>query len=125
MRNDNLNDRNDELRDNNDDQLRPNTMNEMIREASGNADTNLNELQDTSTGAPASDDTNRGTDTTHGVNYSPNDASGVLSGGTVDMDNQGGTGGHGSLAARGKFGSNLEPKHNVTGSDFDGQVSTS
>lgn len=124
MRNDNLNDRNDELRDQNDDQLRPNTMNEMIREASGDADTNLNELQDTSTGTHHSDDS-RNNDISRGVNYSPNDASGVLSGGTVDMDNQGDVGAHAAPGAHGKFGSNLEPKHNVTGSDFDGQVSTS
>lgn len=124
MRNDNLNDRNDDLRDGNEDQLRPNTTNEMIREASGNPDTNLNALQDTSTGAPDTGSSRSG-DITRGVNYSPNDASGVLSGGTSDMDNQGDVGAHAAPGSHGKFGSNLEPKHNVTGSDFDGQVSTS
>ena len=120
IRNDNL-----EERDNSEDnQLRPNTMNEQIRAAHGDPDTDLNELGDHSTGAdPAG--ASRSAGAVGGVNYAPNDASGTLSGGISDMDNQGGVGGHAAPGSHGKFGSNLEPKHNVTGSDFDGQVSTS
>lgn len=120
----NPNDRTDERGAHNDNQLRPHTMNEVIREASGDPDTNLNALQDSSTGATHSH-TSHPTDNTSGVGYSPNDASGVQSGGISDMDHQGGTGGHASLAAPGKFGSSLEPKQGVTGSDFDGQVASS
>ena len=87
------NDRNDDLR-NDDDQLRPNTMNEQIREASGGRDINQNELTATdeeiaNTGEERSHGTHdHGIDQTQGVSYTPNDASGVRSGGVADMDDQ-------------------------------------
>lgn len=125
MKNDN---RNDETRNNDQDQLRDNTMNEVIRETSGDADTNLNDLRDTDDmddnsriSASASGDT----DTTQGMSYNPNDTSAVRSGGTTDMDDQTAGGAGLNTGARDGLGSHLRPKENVTGSDFDGQNRTS
>lgn len=117
---------NDEQRHIDDDQLRMNTTNETIREASGDPDTNLNNLKDdvdTEFGdSPRSDDA---IDLTQGVHYTPNDASGVRSGGTVDMDDQTSGGAGLDSGTRRGAGSNLTPKKGITGSDYDGQNSTS
>ena len=125
-------DRRDENRDANDDQLRPNTMNEAIREASGNPDADLNQLgaesrQDQAAGngvSPVHDDLT-GIDSTQGVSYTPNDASAVRSGGTTDMDDQTAGGAGLADAVKRGAGTNITDKRNVTGSDFDGQVKTS
>jgi len=125
-------DRRDENRDANDEQLRPNTMNEVIREASGNPDADLNQLgtesrmdqSDTDRISPANDDLT-GIDSTRGVTYTPNDASAVRSGGTTDMDDQTAGGAGLADALKRGAGTNITTKRNVTGSDFDGQVKTS
>ena len=104
-----------------------NTTNETIREASGDPDMDLNELKDNEAESDyerrsrASDNN----DITQGVSYNPNDAPGVRSGGVSDMDDQT-TGGAGlNTGTRKGSGSNLTPKTGVTGSDYDGQNSTS
>lgn len=81
-------------------------MNETLREQTGNEELHS-------------------TDQSAGVSYTPNDASGVRSGGTTDMDDQ--TAGGAGLAAGERLGSgsNITTKRNVTGSDFDGQVKSS
>jgi hypothetical protein len=125
---DNRNDR-DDLRNSDDDQLRPNTMNEAIREASGDPDADLSDLQDTT----SSDMEGEGrrisgtsdVDQTQGVGYTPNDASGVRSGGITDMDDQTAGGAGLNTGARQGLGSHLNTKKGVSGSDYDGQNATS
>lgn len=121
----NMNNANDNRSD--DDQLRPNTMNETIREASGDPDADLTQLGSRTTGQSGSGnmDDVHGSDQTMGVSNNPNDASAVRSGGTTDMDDQ--TAGGAGLAAGERLGSgtNITTKRNVTGSDFDGQVKSS
>lgn len=125
-------DRRDESRDANDDQLRPNTMNEAIREVSGNPEADLSRIGATSREeqasenrvSPAHDDLT-GIDSTQGVSYTPNDASAVRSGGTTDMDDQTAGGAGLADAVKRGAGTNITDKRNVTGSDFDGQVKTS
>ena len=119
------NNNNDESRSEQD-QLRDLTMNETIREVSGgDPDADINDLSDvgTTTGSTGAGD-NTGT-TTHGVNYTPQDMSAVRSGGITDMDDQT-EGGAGEIAGR-RPGAGAAPtqKLGTTGSDFDGQVSTS
>ncbi|HEY0041603.1 MAG TPA: hypothetical protein VGB71_13105 [Flavisolibacter sp.] len=120
---------NDELTSASDDQLRPNTMNEAIREVSGNPDADLSKI-----GASAHHGDNsrlsdsedlQGSDTTRGISNNPNDASAVRSGGTTDMDDQ--TSGGAGLAAGERMGSgsNITTRRTITGSDFDGQVKSS
>ena len=128
MKEDRMNNTNDDQRNNDEDQLRMNTTNETIREANGDPDMNLNDLKADdeidSVYDTRSEDPHH-TDKTQGINYNPNDASGVRSGGTVDMDDQT-TGGAGlDTGTRRGSGSNLTPKMGTTGSDFDGQNSTS
>lgn len=114
------------VRDNNedDDQLRGNTMNETLREASGDPDMDLNELrEDTHSPINQNDrDEYRNADLDQGISYTPNDASAVRSGGISDMDDQTISG---AGAASSRRGSNLTSKKAVTGSDYDGQNSTS
>jgi hypothetical protein len=64
-------------------------------------------------------------DLTQGVSYTPNDASGVRSGGFTDMDDQTAGGAGLNNDTRTGAGSNITPKRGVSGSDYDGQVSTS
>jgi hypothetical protein len=112
-----------------DDQLRPNTMNETIREVTGNPETDLSRLsamnQQSGSGNSSDSDDVQGSDLSQGMSYNPNDATAVRSGGTTDMDDQrsGGAG----LAAGERMGSgtNLTTRRSVTGSDFDGQDKTS
>lgn len=66
----------------------------------------------------------QGSDTTQGSSYNPNDASGVRSGGTTDMDDQM-AGGAGLAGERLGGGTNINTKRNVSGSDFDGQNASS
>jgi hypothetical protein len=61
------------------------------------------------------------TDQTQGMSYSPNDASGVRSGGTADMGDQTSGGAGANRGRRRGSGSNLRPKKGTTGSDYDGQ----
>lgn len=109
------------------DQLRDLTMNETIREVSGNADANLNNLTDADAGnttaSTAAGDT-IGTGT-HGANYTPQDMSAVRSGGVADMDDQTASGAGEITGRRPGAGSDITQKLGTTGSDFDGQVSTS
>ena len=118
--------RNDETRQD-DDQLRSNTMNETIREASGNTDADLSQISHrrSSSGDSRSsrDEDLQGSDMTQGTSYSPNDMSGVRSGGTVDMDDQ--TAGGAGLGTGEHRSAHVTTKQGVTGSDFDGQNATS
>jgi hypothetical protein len=102
-----------EYRHEDDDQLRENTMNETIREVSGDT-----ELNDTGTGSGDKD-------LTRGVNYTPNDSSGVRSGGTTDMDDQTAGGAGLNTDVRKGSGSHLKTKDGISGSDYDGQNATS
>jgi hypothetical protein len=119
---------NDEHRSD-DDQLRGNTMNEAIREASGNPDADLNEIgassrHDVSSRAGDMEDL-YGSDPTRGISNNPNDMSGVRSGGTTDIDDQTASGAGLAAGERPGSGSNLTTRRTVTGSDFDGQDKTS
>jgi hypothetical protein len=131
-RNDNriYNDREDrDERDLDQDKLRENTMNETIREVSGDPDTNLNEVRKEGREFDDTDDINsrntRNTDETRGVSYDPNDASGVRSGGISDMDDQTAGGAGFNTGVRRGLGSDLNTKKGISGSDFDGQNATS
>ena len=112
-----------------DDQLRSNTMNEAIREVSGNPDADLSKIGGSgreNMGRSSNERSEQsGSDSQAGVGYNPNDMSATRSGGTTDMDDQ--TAGGAGLSAGERLGSgtNLTTKRNVTGSDFDGQVKTS
>jgi hypothetical protein len=112
-----------------DDQLRPNTMNEAIREASGNPDADLNQLSSDRTTAQSDQSAGSADPTDHdqtlGVRNNPNDASATRSGGTTDMDDQAMGGAGLSAGERLGSGTNITTKRNVTGSDFDGQVKSS
>ena len=121
-------DRNSDQEGSEQDQLRPNTMNEVIREASGDPNADLNEIgtsgQDFNSNVQTGSGGGHDADLTQGMSYSPNDATGVRSGGTADMDNQT-TGGAGqNTNIRSGMGSQISTKRNVTGSDFDGQNAT-
>lgn len=112
------------------DQDEPQTTNEIIREAHGDPNMNLEDLNE-GTGSDlrtSRDNVREGglsTDVTRGVDYTPNDASAVRSGGTTDMDDQTGSSmGLQSGTKRG-FESGIAQKRDVTGSDYDGQNSTS
>ena len=119
----------DDKRDVDQDKLRGNTMNETIREASGDPDMNLNNIREERTGYDDTDDVdlrNAGnTDETKGMSYNPNDASGVRSGGITDMDDQTAGGAGLNTGARKGLGSDLNTKKGISGSDFDGQNATS
>jgi hypothetical protein len=111
------------------DKVRDSTMNETIREVSGNPDRNLNDVRKEGREV---DDNERSDlrnvdniDETRGVNYNPNDASAVRSGGIADMDDQTAGGAGFDTGVRKGLGSHLTPKRGVSGSDFDGQNSTS
>jgi len=112
-----------------DDQLRPNTMNEAIREVSGNPDADLSKLGGSGRENVDSDRTSdsggySGSDAT-GVGYNPNDMSATRSGGTTDMDDQTAGGAGLNTGERRGAGSNLTTRRTVSGSDFDGQNKTS
>ena len=124
------NDREDrDERDLDQDKLRENTMNETIREVSGDADTNLNEVRKEGREFDGTDDINLrnagNTDETQGMSYNPNDASGVRSGGITDMDDQTAGGAGLNTGVRQGLGSHLNTKKGISGSDFDGQNATS
>ncbi len=124
------NDRTDDQSNIDQDKLRDSTMNEMIREANGDPDMNLNELRDDADqDINASHQTGSGgahnSDLTQGMSYNPNDTSGVRSGGTTDMDDQTSSGAGLNTGTRQGLGSHLTPKTGTTGSDFDGQNRTS
>ena len=127
----NLNRDNEQRRhEDNDDQLRPNTMNEAIREASGNADADLSQIggsgrQNMDRSGMSDTDNRSGSDYRSGLGYNPNDMSAMRSGGLTDMDDQTAGGAGLSAGERLGSGSNLTTKRNVTGSDFDGQDKTS
>ena len=129
--NKNLNRDNVEKRmDDNDEQLRPNTMNEAIREVSGNPDADLSKIGGSGRQRMNDDrmddsDDLPGSATTRGVNYNPNDMSATRSGGTTDMDDQVAGGAGLNAGERSGSGSNLTTRRTVTGSDFDGQDKTS
>jgi hypothetical protein len=105
----------------------PMTTREVIREVQGDRDTNLNDLKDTDqAGSSRERGTGAfGTDRTKGMDYTPNDTSGVRSGGISDMDDQAAGGAGHNSGSRHGMGSDLHPKKGVTGSDFDGQNPTS
>lgn len=109
----NKNRNHEHLHDEDDGQLRDNTMNETIRKVSG--DTDLNDARTTS----------EDIDSTQGVSYTPNDSSGVKSGGITDMDDQTAGGAGLNTGARKGLGSHLKTKDSISGSDFDGQNATS
>jgi hypothetical protein len=116
----------DRRHDEDDDQLRDNTMNETIREVRGDRDLNeiKNNRRDIDTDQTRSIDVGD-TDLTQGVNYTPNDSSGVRSGGLTDMDDQTAGGAGLNTGARKGSGSHLRTKDGISGSDFDGQNATS
>ena len=125
MKRDRIHDEDDEKRNNEDEQLRMDTTNEAIREASGDPDMDLNELKNEDSDHDTRSRTSYNSDITQGISYDPNDASGVRSSGVSDMDDQT-TGGAGlNTGTRRGSGSNLTPKTGTTGSDYDGQNSTS
>src|SRR5215204_2403195 len=113
--------RNDETH-HDDDQLRGNTMNEAIREASGNPDADLSQISNSeplSGGSRAlRDEDLQGSDMTQGMSYNPNDMSGVRSGGTTDMDDQKAGGAGLNAGERSGGGSHITTRQGVTGSDF-------
>lgn len=115
--------------DRNYDQDEPKTTHEIIREVNGGANTNLNELKDEAEGVRNNIESGVGnvlnTDTTRGVDYTPNDASAVRSGGTTDMDDQTGSSMGINTGTKRGFDSGIAQKRDVTGSDYDGQNSTS
>jgi hypothetical protein len=120
------NDRRDDQVNRDQDQLRENTMNEMIRENSGDADKSLNDIRqdadnDLDSGQRSARRELRNTDITQGMSYTPNDASGVRSGGTVDMGDQTAGGAGKNTGRRRGAGSSIKPKRGTTGSDYDGQ----
>jgi hypothetical protein len=121
--------RNNDQENSEDDQLRPNTMNEVIREVSGDPDADLNEIGNSRQDLHSNMQTGSGgahdADLTQGMSYDPNDASAVRSGGTTDMDDQTAGGSGLNTGIRHGMGTNITTKRNVTGSDFDGQNSTS
>lgn len=121
--------RNDELRNEDNDQLRPNTMNEAIREVSGNPDADLSKIGTSGSqenrGQSTSHEELHGSNVTLGVSNNPNDMSATRSGGTTDMDDQAMGGAGLANGERLGSGSNITTKRNVTGSDFDGQVKSS
>ena len=119
-----MHDEDDEQRNNEEEQLRMNTANETIREASGDPDIDLNDLKNEDNDYDTRSRAYYRDDITQDVNYDPNDASGVRSGGISDMDDQT-TRGAGNTGTRRGPGSNLTPKMGTTGSDYDGQNSTS
>ena len=119
--------RDETYRNSDDEQLRDHTMNETIREVTGNPETDLSRVaaanQQSDYNSARDDQDLQGSDRTQGVSYNPNDASAVRSGGTTDMDDQ--TAGGAGLAAGERGTSNLTTRRTVTGSDFDGQDKTS
>ncbi|RYZ22821.1 MAG: hypothetical protein EOO10_21455 [Chitinophagaceae bacterium] len=127
----NLNrDSNEKRVEENDDQLRPNTMNEAIREVSGNPDADLSKLggsgrENIDSDLRSDSGSYSGSDASTGVGYNPNDMSAVRSGGTTDMDDQTAGGAGLNSGERKGAGSNLTTRRTVTGSDFDGQDKTS
>jgi len=124
MKRDRMHDEDDEQRNNEEEQLRMNTANETIRKASGDPDMDLNDLKNEDNDYDTPSRASYRDDITQDVNYDPNDASGVRSGGISDMDDQT-TRGAGNTGPRRGSGSNLTPKMGTTGSDYDGQNSTS
>lgn len=122
------NERNDQ-RSLDDDQARPDTTNEIIREVSGNPDMDLNNLREDQDefdrASSQGSDVYGDVDQTQGVSYTPNDASGVRSGGITDMDDQTAGGAGLNTGVRQGLGSHLNTKKGLTGSDFDGQNATS
>jgi hypothetical protein len=109
-----------------DDQLRDNTMNETIREVSGSPDTDLNNLSEgTERGLESDRYSDTSLDRTQGSGYTPNDSSGVRSGGITDMDDQTSGGAGLNTGVRQGAGSHLRTKDSITGSDYDGQNATS
>lgn len=123
------NDRVDDPTTGDEDQLRSNTMNEVIREVHGDPDTDLGDVRAESRNTGGSGERGSGgahdSDLTQGMSYTPNDTSGVRSGGTTDMDDQTSGGAGLNTGARRGLGSHLKPKTGLTGSDFDGQDRTS
>lgn len=127
------NDRSDDQTNIDQEKLRSSTMNEIIRETSGNPDMNLNDIRDTDEDVNRDHDINaknarraaQNTDITQGMSYNPNDTSGVRSGGITDMDDQTAGGAGLNTGARRGSGSHLRPKTGLTGSDYDGQNKTS
>lgn len=110
------------------DQDDPMTTREVIREVQGDPDMNLNDLKDTDLQTGSSRESGAGAfnaDRTQDLNYTPNDTSGVRSGGLSDMDDQAAGGAGHNSGFRHGMGSDLHPKKGVTGSDFDGQNPTS
>lgn len=133
MKDNNRNDRLDDQANSDQDKLRGNTMNEIIRETSGDPDRNLNEVRDSDDNLRDELDSSErsarrvahNTDQTQGMSYNPNDTSGVRSGGITDMDDQTSGGAGSNTGARKGLGSHLRPKTGTTGSDYDGQNATS
>ena len=95
------NDRDNDQRDRDDDQLRSNTMNETIREASGDPDADLNDMKD------ADDEFDR-TGRIGSENYG-------------DIDRTSGTAGLDTGRVTRDLGSHRNTKTGLTGSEFDGQ----
>ncbi len=125
---DNRNDKDYEQRRSDEDQLRPNTMNEAIREASGDRDIDPSDRREADEDIEGSGDRrypSGDVDMTQGVGYTPNDASGVRSGGIADMDDQTAGGAGLNTGVRKGLGSHLNTKKGVSGSDYDGQNATS
>jgi hypothetical protein len=120
--------KNNNLESTEEDQLRPNTMNEVIREVSGDPDADLNQIgnshQDLNSNFQTGSGGSHDADLTQGMSYDPNDASAVRSGGTTDMDDQTSGGSGLNTGIRQGMGTNITTKRNVTGSDFDGQNAT-
>jgi hypothetical protein len=111
-----------------DDQLRDKTTNETIREVNGGRDTDLNNLKESDEESDIEDvglGNTGDTDLTQGMGYTPNDASGIRSGGIADMDDQTAGGAGLNTGARKGVGSHLNTKKGVSGSDYDGQDATS
>ena len=112
------------------DQDEPLTTNEIIREAHGDPNMNLEDLSENTDGDLYTSrdnlrESSLTTDVTRGVDYTPNDASAVRSGGTTDMDDQTGSSMGLQTGTKRGFESGIAQKRNVTGSDYDGQNSTS
>lgn len=132
MKQDKRNNKNESVNDpttGDEDQLRPNTMNEVIREVSGDPDRDLNDIKadarNTGGGGARGSGGAHDSDQSQGMSYTPNDTSGVRSGGITDMDDQTAGGVGLNTGVRKGLGSHLKPKTGLTGSDYDGQDRTS
>ena len=115
-----------------DDQDEPKTANEIIREVNGDPNMNLNDLKrtggDSSSHFTEGDNVRRNDfmeddDLTADAGYTPQDGSRSVGIANVNDESAGGVGYNSGI--RNSDDSNMAAKTNITGSDFDGQDTSS